>query len=118
HLRVERLVVHHVVPVQAAGRGGEGGRRVQVGGPQLRQVWHHLGRPLEGEVAVELEAVGGERRRRRGQQLLPHLFEQGARGRRPRVAGTFVGHVARMYALRPRRAGPACRGLSGGEQSS
>src|SRR6185295_13934497 len=102
----------------AAGRGGEGRRRVEVAGAQPRQVGHHLRGLREGEVAVELEAVGGERRRRRAEQLVPHLLEQRAGGRRPRVAGTFVGHTARRYALSRHRTVPAPGVLSGGEQSA
>ena len=61
--RVQMLEIAHVVAVGAAGPGAEQRRGIDVADAQLAQVRHQLGRLPQGEVAVELQAIGGARDR-------------------------------------------------------
>ncbi len=60
-LGVERLVVDDVVAVRAAGARAQERRAVDVAHAEAREVGHERGRVAEGELAVQLQAVGGER---------------------------------------------------------
>ncbi len=64
-LVVDPGVVDHVVAMGAPGCRLEHRRRVDVADAERRQVRHHLGGGVEAEFGLELEPVGGERRRQR-----------------------------------------------------
>src|SRR5690242_14970299 len=55
---VELVVIGDVVPVQALGAGLEIGRSVGMTDPELIKIRHNFARLPEGEVLVELQAVG------------------------------------------------------------
>ena len=63
-LLAEAGVVHDVVPVAGAGRGGEDRGEVEVGDAERVQVRDDLGGGVEAEAGVELEPVGGRGPRR------------------------------------------------------
>src|SRR6185312_1441442 len=66
-LRIERVVIDHVITVGAARARAEIGRAVDVTDPQGRQVWDDRREVLEGEPGIELHAIGGAwNPRRRG----------------------------------------------------
>src|SRR5207248_1541305 len=60
-LRVEGVVVDHVVAVRAAGAGAEIRRAVQVADSELCQVRNDRRGVAEREAGVELHPVGGAR---------------------------------------------------------
>ncbi len=57
-LGIELVVVVDVVSMHAAGRRLEQRRRIHMADAQIVEIRHHLTRLLEGEVLIELEAVG------------------------------------------------------------
>ena len=57
-LRVERVVVGHVVAVRAARPALEAGRKIRVADPERLQVGDERGHSIESERRPELEPIG------------------------------------------------------------
>ena len=84
-LRVDRVVVDHVVAVRAAGARFEERRRIEMADAKAGEVRHQLDRVLEAEILVELQPVRGDghdQRRALGHAALGHRLPQ---RRDPRV---------------------------------
>src|SRR5262249_60156433 len=60
-LRVERIVVDHVIPVRAARTGLEKRGSIKVADAKRLEIRHQLRRLVETEIRSELETVGRER---------------------------------------------------------
>ena len=71
---IQLIVIADVVAMQAVRARAEKGRRIDVADPEIAQVRHEVARLAEGEVLVELQAIG--RRRDAGRSGFIRRFEK------------------------------------------